>query len=116
MPLDFTRARPLLQQANLTKLFVEELGWDRSDQAFEVNVEQQRYRLQAIAKKCGLIAYRCVMLDGSIPDYRLRLKVQREVSRITFEHILVFTAGDTLQSWLWVRREPGRPIACRTQD
>ena len=116
MPLDFTRARPLLQQANLTKLFVEELGWDRSDQAFEVNVEQQRYRLQAIAKKCGLIAYRCVMLDGSIPDYRLRLKVQREVSRITFEHILVFTAGDNLQSWLWVRREPGRPIACRTQD
>jgi hypothetical protein len=50
------------------------------------------YRLQAIAKKCGLIAYRCAMLDGSIPDYRLRLKVQREVSRITFEHILVFTA------------------------
>lgn len=28
MPLDFQRARPLLQTGNLTKLFVEELGWE----------------------------------------------------------------------------------------
>ena len=28
MPLDFPRARPLLQNGHLTKLFVEELGWE----------------------------------------------------------------------------------------
>ena len=28
MLLDFPRARPLLQNCHLTKLFVEELGWE----------------------------------------------------------------------------------------
>ena len=28
MPLDFPRARPLLQSCDLPKLFIEELGWE----------------------------------------------------------------------------------------
>jgi hypothetical protein len=117
MPLDFTRCRPLLQGADLGRLFIEELGWDRCAQSFTIKVNQLEYRLAAVAKKCGLIAYVCETPDGSIPDHSIRLKIDREITQTAFEHLLVFMdAKKSHQTWQWVKREPGRPTACRTHD
>ena len=43
-----------------------------------------------------------------------RRKIQREVARSVHEHLIVYTdAAETTQIWQWVKREPGRPAACR---
>ena len=53
--------------------------------------------------------------DGSIPDYATRRKIQREVAKSVHEHLIIYTDAteQTTQIWQWVKREPGRPSACR---
>ena len=116
MPLDFSRCRALLKNANLKQLFIEELGWDLYSDSFTITVDQFDYRLTAIAKKCGLVAFLCEC-GRKIPDRNARLKIDRAVAQINFEHLLIFINGDkTHQSWQWVKREPGRPVAFRNHD
>ena len=59
MPLDFQRARPLLQQWDLPKLFIEELGWEPCRQKLTLRVGESDYALTAIAEKRGFIAWLC---------------------------------------------------------
>ena len=59
MPLDFQRARPLLQQCDLPKLFIEELGWEPCRQKLTLRVGESDYALTAIAEKRGFIAWLC---------------------------------------------------------
>ena len=59
MPLDFQRARPLLQSGNLTKLFVEELGWEPARQKLTLRVGETDYAFNAIAEKRGFTAWSC---------------------------------------------------------
>ena len=49
-----------------------------------------------------------------IPDYATRRKIQREVAKSVHEHLIIYTdAEQTTQIWQWVKREPGKPLACR---
>jgi hypothetical protein len=116
MPLNPTTTRERLKVFDFTPLFLEELGWDNCQQSFAVTAGSRQFRLTALAKKCGLIAYSCAPVDGDdqIPDRALRLKIDREVTQTTYEHLLVFPDPKrSTQVWQWVRREPGKPIACR---
>lgn len=117
MPFDFARARPLLQSGNLSKLFVEELGWEPHRQKLTLKVAAQQFSLEAIAEKRGFTAWLCACTDGGLPDHATRLKLDRQLTETSFEHLIVFTtAARDRQSWMWVRREQGKPLAARTHE
>ena len=117
MPLDFQRARPLLQAGDLTKLFVEELGWEPCRQKLVLRAGETDHALTAIAEKRGFTAWLCARADGSLPDHTTRLKLDRALAQTSFEHLIVFATPDhAQQSWVWVRREPGRPLSARTHE
>src|SRR5208283_4623517 len=117
MPLDFQRARPLLQSGNLARLFVEELGWEPCRQKLTLRAGESDYAFTAVAEKRGFTIWLCASADGHLPDHTTRLKLDRALTQTSFEHLIVFASGDfAQQSWTWVRREPGRPLSARTHD
>lgn len=116
MPLDFIKTRKLLQGFDFKTLFIEELGWDRyASQPIEVSVDGQAYSLSAIAEKRGLVAFLCgPSQSGKIPDYSIRRKIEKQVSKTVHEHLIIYTdISKTTQTWQWVKREAGKPTACR---
>ena len=116
MSLDLGKARGWLADFELTKLFVEGLGWDHFRvQPFEVEAEGRKFRLEPVAEKCGFAVFACRPCDdGEIPDYPTRRKVEQRVRKLYHEHVVVFIDGaQSEQKWLWVRREPGRPAVGR---
>ncbi len=117
MPLDFSRARQLLQSCELPKLFIEELGWEPCRQKLILRAGESEYTFTAFAEKCGFIAWLCESPAGVLPDHTTRLKLDRKLSETSFEHLIVFVTGDySSQSWMWVRREQGKPLAARTHE
>jgi hypothetical protein len=115
MPLDAQRARQYLKDFNFKSLFVEELGWERHAATHPVTVDGNSYRLDAVAHKRGLAVFVCEPgPSGRIPDYPMRRKIDRQVAKIAHEHVIVFVdSGKTSQVWQWVKKEPGKPVACR---
>lgn len=111
MPLDFAQARPLLQECKLKALFVEHLGWEPCRQQMKITLGGTHFNLAGIAEKKGMVVWQCETDNGRLPDHATRLKLDREVSQTNFEHVLVFVTADRArQLWMWVRREPGRPL------
>ncbi len=117
MTLDFARARPLLQSGDLARLFREELGWEPSRHRLTLRAAEQDHALTAFAEKRGFTAWLCVAPDGGLPDHATRLKIERKLTETNFEHLIVFATPDRArQSWMWVRRETGKPLAVRTHE
>jgi hypothetical protein len=115
MPLNTARARQLLTKGNLRALFIEELGWDHHGATLEVIIGGSSYAPQALAQKRGMIAYQCTTTAGQkLPDYGRRRQLEHQVAKSAHEHLIVFTdAANATQIWQWVKREPGKPDACR---
>ncbi|MBK8871711.1 MAG: Eco57I restriction-modification methylase domain-containing protein [Elusimicrobia bacterium] len=117
MPFDFQRARPLLQNSDLSKLFVEGLGWEPSRRKLTIRIGESDYELAAIAEKRGFTAWLCETPTGILPDHPTRLKLDRKLSETSFEHLIVFVNKDrSRQLWMWVRREQGKPLAARSHE
>ncbi len=117
MPFDFQRARPLLQNCDLPKLFIEELGWEPCRQKLTLRVGEIDYCFTAVGEKRFFIAWLCESPTGDLPNHATRLKLDRKLSETSFEHLIVFVPSDrSSQSWMWVRREPGKPLAARTHE
>ena len=110
--------RPYLHAFDLRGLLVEGLGWNH-DLAAPVHIEADgsHYSLERVAEKSGFVVYVCSPgADGKIPEYPVRRKVERQVPKLTYEHLIIFLdAGLTEQCWQWVKREKGRTPACREQ-
>ena len=103
--------RSLLKGGDLTNLFVVGLGWDRYGARLDVAAGGRDYALRAIAQKRGMVAYEFAA-GAAMPDYATRRRIERQVAKSVQEHLIVFTDA-AVQVWQWVRREPGRPAACR---
>jgi len=115
MALNTARARQLLAKGDLRSLFIEELGWDRHRATLEITIAGVPTTLDALAQKRGMVAYRYATPGGqSLPNYAQRRKIEQQVAKSAHEHLIVFTdsANDT-QIWQWVKREAGKPAACR---
>ena len=80
MPLDFSRARPLLQSCDLPKLFIEELGWEPCRAKLTLRVGESDDIFTALAEKHGFRAWLCEAPDGGLPDHATRLKLDRKLS------------------------------------
>ena len=115
MRLNSERTRKLLQRFDFKTLFVEELGWDHYISTLDVPVDGRNFALSAIAEKRGMVVFICEPLnDGSIPEYSRRRKIERQVAKSAHEHIIIYPdAGKSMQIWQWVKREAGKPTACR---
>ena len=113
--MQHNQTRHYLQDAEFQPLFVEELGWDYHTQSLAITVDNTEYALAAIAEKRGMVVFRCTATDGKpIPDYATRRAIQRHVATSVHEHVIIYTdAAKTTQLWQWVRRESGKPDACR---
>ena len=115
MPIDFARCRRYLKEFDFDKLFREELGWDRHNHRLEVPIDGQVFTLAAVAQKRGFAVYLCPPGgDGLVPDYSTRRKIDRLVGKSAYEHLVIFTdRRRATQVWQWVKREQGKPDACR---
>lgn len=112
MAIDKARATVHLNAFDFTKLFIEELGWDRpaSRQAETVGADGQHYTLVPVADKRGVRIFHCT----DMPDRNTRQRIEREITKRVYEHLIIFTdSGQTKQIWQWVAREKGKPAAFR---
>jgi hypothetical protein len=115
MPVNTSRASQLLRNFDFPRLFIDELGWDRHNAILVVTVLGLPVKLSALAQKRGMVVYHCPALSGQrLPEYAQRRKIEHQVFKTTHEHLIIYTdPTNTTQVWQWVRREPGRPAACR---
>lgn len=115
MLINRENARRLLKNADLRCLFVEEMGWDHHHATLEVPLGNRTYTLTALAHKRGMVAFHCPSPAGErLFDHAERRKIEQYVAKTVHEHLIIFTdAEGAHQVWQWVRREPGKPIACR---
>ena len=119
MPVSIEEFRPHLQAFDFTRLFVEGLGWDRYQAPPEsVSADGRDYTLTPVAEKKGFAVYECnAGRDGSIPQYPVRRKIESQVAKRAFEHLVIFVDDKrTTQIWQWLKRESGKPAACREQQ
>ena len=116
MPVSIEELRPHLQAFDFPSLFVESLGWDHfQGEPLAIPVDGYEYALKPVAEKAQFAVFECAPgSDGAIPDYPLRRKIETQVTKRAFEHLVIFVdAARTQQVWQWVKRQAGKPIACR---
>ena len=119
MQVQVDELRPYLHSFDFQKLLVEGLGWDYYHaQPVSVRVDGHDYPLEPVAEKANFAVYVCGPdAAGLIPPYPVRRKIERQVAKLAFEHLIIFVdSGKTLQIWQWVKRGAGKPAACREQE
>ncbi len=119
MTVSIEELRPHLQAFDLPNLFIEGLGWDHYQaEPLVVQVNERQYSLQPVAEKSGFAVFQCAPdRDGTVPLYPVRRKIESQVAKLAFEHLVIFVdLEQTTQIWQWVKREAGRPAACREQQ
>ena len=112
--------RQRLREFAFEPLFIEELGWDRLREEVKAEIRESdadygEYQLTAVAEKRGLAVFHCSgRINGSMPNHAARSKIQRRVAKSVHEHLIIYTdAEKTTQIWQSVKRETGKPLACR---
>jgi hypothetical protein len=115
-PLDRDRVRRQLETLELRSLFIDDLGWDHGGADITAVVAGRTFLLEPLAQKRGFVAYRCLAdSDDAFPDHPTRQKIERCVTRIVREHLVVYVASDrNTHYWQWVNRQAGRPDRTRT--
>jgi len=113
MTLDRPTVRRLLENFDLRKLFIEELGWDHPHIGeLVISLEGFSYHLVPVAHKRGLVVYACE--ETNVPNHSSRQKIERQVTKSSHEHIIVYAnRAHEIQIWQWTRREPGKAAVSR---
>ena len=116
MPVSIEELRPHLQAFDFPRLFVEGLGWDHfQGESLALPIDGHEYALKPVAEKASFAVFECAPgPDGAIPAYPVRRKIEAQVVKRAFEHLIIFVdAARTQQIWQWVKRQAGKPTACR---
>ncbi|MFQ5676481.1 MAG: hypothetical protein ACE5G1_11330, partial [bacterium] len=92
-----------------------ELGWDHVVKKQTVAVKDEVFELEAIAHKKDFLVFICSSnLDSRMPDANARKKIDREINKLFFEHLLIFIdAAKTRQIWQLSVKEPNKPVVIR---
>jgi hypothetical protein len=73
---------------------------------FASRSKQQCFRCRASARRSCALFVVCVATMVLLP--------QEPVAKSAHEHLVIFRNGpQSPQIWQWVKREPGKPLACR---
>jgi len=108
--LDKATFKRYIQAYDFTTLF-NELGWDYLNEVLPKKAGDKTFSLKAVAHKEGFRIFVCNPdEEGKIPDSNIRKKIHTEISRLFFEHLIIFIDRDkTTQVWQLVIREQGKP-------
>ncbi len=108
--LNKTTFKKYIQAYDFTRLF-NELGWEYLNEDLPKKAGDKTFLLKAIAHKEGFRIFVCNPdEEGKIPDSNIRKKIHTEISRLYFEHLIIFIDRDkTTQVWQLVIREQGKP-------
>ena len=116
MQINLQETRRYLKESEFENLFTQQLGWDNHTETLPVTIDETEYTLTAIAQKRGMVVFECPATgtDGRLPDYATRRKIQKQVAKSIHEHFIIYTdAEKTTDIYQWVKREQGKPDACR---
>ena len=116
MTTDITELRPYLQAFDFNGLFVSGLGWNHyRGNPLNITIDDFTYGLEPVAEKANFAVFVCAPdAEGAIPTYPVRRKIEHQVTQRAFEHLIIFVdESRTSQIWQWVKRETGKPTACR---
>lgn len=119
MSSDESQIRNLLRDGDFKQLLISNLGWDNCASGhLEISTSETTFLLKPVAQKRGMIVFLCQSAKGqAIPSYQDRLRIEKQVSKSAYEHIIIYTDYDkTRQVWQWVRRQIGKPTASREQN
>ena len=108
MPLNLNKSRQYLQKFDFLSLFVEELGWSSppSNEATSFEFAGKTFYRQAVAELAGVMILEIAADNGEIPDAKIRAYLQKEISKLYLENLLIFLDGERKKSlWYWVKRE-----------
>ena len=101
MAINREHARQWLKAFDFKSLFIEELGWDNLATNLVKQIDGADYRFHAVAEKRGVV----VLISDSIPEYAIRVKLDKLIAKDHFEHLIVFTdQSHGRQVWQWVRK------------
>ncbi len=117
MATDHQKIQQRLKAFDFVGLFTQELMWNHfSTRALETPVDGVTYTLKPVAQR-GMAVFECVPPnDVQFPKYANRRKIDAQVSKTAREHVIIFhDHAKTVQVWQWVKREAGKPSACREQ-
>lgn len=105
-----------LRSFDFENLFVEGLGWDfYHTKPVMIRIDDCEHVLKPVAHKAGFAVYVCSpSSDGKIPSYPARRRIEQQVAKLVFEHLVIFVNDErTEQIWQWVKRVTGKSSAYR---
>ena len=114
--LNLRETRQYLKESDFEDLFIEELGWDNHNETLNITVDETAYQLTAIAEKRGMVVFECPATgtDGRVPEYAIRRKIHKQVAKLVHENFIIYTDAEKITDiWQWIKREQGKPDACR---
>lgn len=113
MKINPNQVKKYFKNFDYKKLFIEELLWNNVNiPIIKISANGIEYSLEAVAQKCGMTVYHC--LSKVMPDYPTRRKIDKEITKYTREHLIIYSdSSQQKQIWQWVRREKNKPDACR---
>lgn len=100
-----------IKQFNFREMF-NDMGWNNDRTTQPIAVDNEAYTLQAVAEKSGFKVLLChPLMEGRIPDYHIRKKIESKVTKLFQEHLIIFFDGNkSEQIWQVVIREAGKPM------
>lgn len=107
--LNVKKAKEHLSNFTFKKLFIEELGWSNPR-----NISESKFTLSKIgtftktliAELSGVAVYEIRSENGMIPNAEERKEIHKEISKLSFENLLIFLDKEEAQSlWYWMKRE-----------
>lgn len=119
MTASLEELRSHLQAFDFPRLFIEGLGWDHYNaEPLVIQIDDSEFELTPVAEKSGFAVFCCAPdQEGAVPSNPIRRKLERQVAKRVFEHLLIFTdKGQTTQKWQWVKREAGKSESFRVFD
>ncbi len=110
--MNIQKIKELVKNFNFSDIF-NQLGWDEFSQEINIVSENENFILKPVAQKKGFFVYSCI-LDSKEHNYQKRKKIETELSKINYEHIIIFYNSEkTEQFWHWTKRDRNKPIATR---